>query len=66
MLLYIRSADDLPHAPHPTIAGATKCEKSLNDARAIDELQALVFYSNQRCSVCFPTWATHTSASRRQ
>ena len=53
-MLWIRSADDDPHAMDPQTPGLAKCGEILLNAKAITEAQAVIYMDNRRCSGCFP------------
>lgn len=54
MSLYIRSAEDNPHAMDPEVAGLAKCGEVLLRAIEITEAQAIIWLDDRRCSGCYP------------
>ncbi len=59
MILYLRTARDMPHGRMYAEAPQAICGVDLSQAKSITEEQALVHLGNVRCHSCFPGWSTH-------
>lgn len=62
---FMRNPLDNPHRLSPTVAGQARCGLGLNGARAVTELQVLVYLHGRKCDRCDPS-AAHRSAGGRK